>query len=120
MEAGWIVQDPPYEGPFNSLMLNWSNGTAYIKSSRLHDFVSGEGSCHSDAKTEFVTRCSYKGGGTRHNWESYAMYYCKYGTPERGKKSMISSNFIQDPSTKAKFGPGSRDRLDHDSHHKGC
>lgn len=48
------------------------------------------------------------------------MYYCEYGTPERGKKSMFSLNFIQDPSTKKNFDPGGRDRLDHDFHHKGC
>lgn len=48
------------------------------------------------------------------------MYYCKYGIPKRGKKRMLSSNFVQDPSTKKKFGPCNKDTLDYDSHHKGC
>lgn len=33
---------------------------------------------------------------------------------------MLSSNFVQDPSTKKKFGPCNKDTLDYDSHHKGC
>lgn len=75
-----IVQDSSRYDIFNLFYLNWSNRMAYIKSSMLKNFVVGETSCYSDVKIEFVTRCSYKGAGVRLGWESYTMYYCKYGT----------------------------------------
>jgi hypothetical protein len=115
-----IVQDPMWDGPFNSWHLDWEDGVAHIKSYRLQDFVLGEGACYHDAQAEFVVRCSYNKAGVREPWLEYKMYYCKYGTPERGKKSMNQSDFIQDPSMKSNSGPGSRDRLDHDSIHRDC
>jgi hypothetical protein len=120
LEGRQPVQDPHWEGPFNSYQLDWYKDVAFIRTDRLHDFVQGEGSIEEEAPTRFVRRCSYVEPGKRHTWQSYARYFCQYGTADRGKKGMRSSQLIQDPATKPKSGRGSRDRLDHDSHHKGC
>jgi hypothetical protein len=114
------VEDPPFKGPFNSYQIDWVDDVSYINSDRLSDFVEGEGSRHGEAPTRFVKRCSYNRPGRRRTWLSYGRYFCQYGTENRGKKSMSSSQFIQDPASKPKIGAGSRDRLDHDSVHKGC
>ena len=120
-----LVQDqirtscPLFQGTFNSYQLDWYAGEAYIKSHRLKDFVIGEGTCYEDSPTRFVTRCSMS-QPKRKGWVSYTQYVCQFGTVDRGKKSMCSSAYIVDPSTLPRSGPGSRNRLDHDSHHKGC
>ena len=120
LEGRPLVQDPAWEGPFNSYQIDWYKDVAFIRTDRLQDFVQGEGSREEEAPTRFVRRCSYVEPGKRHTWQSYARYFCQYGTADRGKKGIRSSQFIQDPATKPKSGRGSRDRLDHDSHHKGC
>jgi hypothetical protein len=114
------VQDPPWKGTFNSYQLNWTHDVCYIKTDRLNDFVQGEAKYYLEAPTRFVKRCSYVEPGKRNGWLSYAQFFCEFGTSDRGKKSLSSSQFIQDPATKPKSGPGSRDRLDHDNQHKGC
>jgi hypothetical protein len=114
-----LVQDPPVKGYFNSHDLNWIDDVAYIKSDRLQDFVEGEAACYEEAPCRFIKRSSYN-YNKRPGWLSYALYQCQFGTMDRGSKSLCSSQFIEDPSTKPKSSPGSRTRLDHATYHKEC
>lgn len=75
------IQDPP-PGIFSSKALVWTNDTAHIPWSRLHDFVDGEGRRDVAMETSFWIRSSKHDSGQNGLCLVRKVMWCSYGPQE--------------------------------------
>lgn len=98
-------------GNFNANILNWMDDKALIYTTRLSDFVTGEGRQYANVPTSFVKWSSKLATSFPNRWTTTSTWRCEYGTPDHSHKAKRQVDFVEDPINKPKTRKGSRPRI---------